>query len=78
MTTIELKKLLIHKISEINDVSFLRAIKTILDTKTDTEILILTPEQRKEIMESKMEIEQGLFVEHKSLDTEVKRWESAK
>jgi len=33
MTTIALKKLLINRIAEINDVSFLNAIKTILDTK---------------------------------------------
>ena len=78
MTTIELKKLLIHRITEINDVSFLKAVKTILDSKTDTEVLMLTPEQRKEIMESKKEIEQGLFIEHESLDKEVARWASAR
>ena len=78
MTTIELKKLLIHRITEINDVSFLKAVKTILDSKTNTEVLLLTPEQRREIMESKKEIEQGLFVEHESVDKEVARWASAK
>ena len=78
MTTIELKKLLIHRITEINDVSFLKAVKTILDSKTDTEVLLLTSEQRREIMESKKEIEQGLFIEHKSLDKEVARWASTK
>jgi len=78
MTTIELKKLLIHRITEINDVSFLKAVKTILDTKTDTEVLLLTPEQRREIMESKKEIEQGLFIEHENLDKEVARWASAR
>ena len=39
MTTIELKKVLIHRISEINDISYLKAIKTILDSKTETEKL---------------------------------------
>jgi hypothetical protein len=78
MTTIELKKLLIHRITEINDVSFLKAVKTILDSKTDTEVLLLTPEQRNEIMESKKEIEQGLFIEHESLDKEVARWANSR
>jgi hypothetical protein len=78
MTTIELKKLLIHRITEINDVSFLKAVKTILDTKTDTEVLLLKSKQRREIMESKKEIEQGLFIEHESLDKEVARWTSAR
>jgi hypothetical protein len=74
MTTIELKKLLVHRITEINDISFLKAIKTILDSKTENEVLMLTPEQRNEIMESINEIEQGLFIEQKNLDTEVATW----
>ncbi len=77
MTTIELKKLLIHRITEINDVSFLKAVTTILDATTDTEVLLLTPEQRKEIMESRKEIAQGLFIEQDSLDKEVAKWASA-
>jgi hypothetical protein len=71
MTAIELKKLLINRITEINDVSFLKAIKTILDAKTDTEVLMLTPEQRNEIMESKKDLLQGLFIEQDLLDKEV-------
>lgn len=70
MTAIELKKLLINKIEEINDESFLNAIKTILDTKTQSQIITLTSEQRHEIEESKKEIEQGLFIEQAELDKE--------
>lgn len=78
MTTLELKKLLIHRITEINDISFLRAVKIILESKTETEVLLLTPEQRSEIMESKKEIEIGLFIEQENLDKEISRWASAK
>jgi len=78
MTTIELKKVLIHRITEINDVSFLKAIKTILDSKTETEVISLTAEQRNEIIESKKEIEQGLYIEHRTLGKEVSRWLNAK
>lgn len=78
MTTIELKKLLIHRITEINDISFLKAIKTILDAKTDTEVLALTPEQRMEIMESKKEIEQGLYINQENLNKEVAKWAGEK
>ena len=74
MTAIELKTLLIHRISEINDVSFLKALKTILDTKTDTGIIQLTQDQLDDIMASKKEIEQGLFIENSVLDTEVRQW----
>ena len=78
MTTIALKKLLIKRIAEINDVSFLNAIKTILDTKTQTQTLSLTPEQRNEIIESRKEIESGLFVEQAELDKEFSKWLSEK
>jgi len=78
MTTIELKKVLIHRITEINDVSFLKAMKTILESKTKTEVISLTVEQRNEIIESKKEIEQGLYIEHELLDKKVSRWLSAR
>ena len=78
MTTIALKKLLINRIAEINDVSFLNALKTILDTKTQTQTLSLTPQQRIEIIESRKEIESGLFVEKGELDKEFNKWLSAK
>lgn len=78
MTAIELKTVLIRRISEINDVSFLKAIKTILDSKTDKEILVLNAKQREEIIASQKEIENGLYVEHDELDKEVSSWLSAK
>ena len=78
MTAIELKKLLINRIEEINDVSFLNAIKTILDTKTQSQIITLTSEQRYEIRESKKEIEQGLFIEQVELDKEFNKWLNAR
>jgi hypothetical protein len=78
MTTIELKKVLIHRITEINDISFLKALKTILESKTETEVISLTLEQRNEIIESKKEIEQGLYIEHELLDKKVSRWLSAR
>ena len=78
MTAIELKSLLIHRINEINDISFLRALKTILDTKTESGIIQLSQEQLEDIIESKKEIEKGLFVEHNALDKQVRQWLNAK
>jgi len=57
MTTIALKKILIARIAEINDVSFLNALKTILNTKIQSQSLSLSPEQRFEITESQKEME---------------------
>jgi len=74
MTTVEIKNILIHKILAINDVSFLKAIQTIVDSKADNKILVLTASQRNEIIESKKEIEQGLFMEHYALENEIREW----
>jgi hypothetical protein len=78
MTTLELKKILIHRIAEINDEPFLTAIKTILDSKSQSQILNLTQIQRSEINESKKQIELGLFTEQSELDKEFNKWLSAK
>jgi hypothetical protein len=74
MTTYELKTLLIHRIAEINDVSFLKALKTILDTKTESGVIQLTQDQLKDIIESKKAIEKGLFVENNVFDKQVRQW----
>ena len=74
METLELKNVLIQRIESINDISFLEAIKTILDAKTESKTLFLTDELKKEIFNSKKEIEQGLFIEQRELDKEIKKW----
>jgi uncharacterized protein with PIN domain len=78
MTIFELKTLLIHRISEINDILFLRAIKTILDTKTESGVIQLTQDQLDDIIESKKEIEKGMFVENSVLDKQVRQLLSVK
>ena len=46
--------------------------KAKFDSKAKTKIIALTNEQRNEIMESKKEIKQGLFIEHDRLSKEIK------
>lgn len=78
MTAIELKTLLIHRISEINDVSFLKALKTILDIKNETGVIQLSQKQVDEIISSKKEITNGAFVENSILEKEIKQWLNAR
>jgi len=78
MTAIQLKRLLIHRITEIDDISFLNEIKTILDSKAQSQILQLTPEQHMEIEESIKDIENGLFFEQSEIDIEFEKWLRAK
>jgi Mn-containing catalase len=78
MNTVELKKYLVSRITEIHDEAFLEAIKTILDSKSQSQILPLTEDQRLEIMESKKQIEQGLFLGESEMDQEFEKWLSEK
>ena len=78
MTTFELKKLLISRIKEINDTSFLNEIKSLLESKSAEKMLILTSEQKNEINESKKEIKKGQFIDQSELDQAVEKWASEK
>jgi hypothetical protein len=78
MTTIELKKQLIHRISEIEDANFLKALKTILDSKLNEGILNLTADQRDEIIASREDVKKGLVIDNALLDKEIKEWLNAR
>ena len=77
MTTIQLKKALIRQIAEIEDISFLNALKTILESKTQSNIIRLTNEQKEEIIRSKIEIEKGNYTEQQELNKEFEKWLNA-
>lgn len=74
MNAIDLKNVLIHKIVEIDDISFLEAIKVILDSKTNNEVFILSDQQRDDIIASKKEVENGKVYSENELDKEIKEW----
>ena len=74
MTTIQLKKDLIHQIAEIDDNSFLKALKTIIESKTNSKIIHLTNEQKEDIIRSQKEFEDGHFTEQDELNKEFDKW----
>lgn len=74
MTTTELKKELIHRIAGIDDENFLNALKIILDAKSESSELVLTSEQKSEILQSKKEIEEGLYFEQAEIDKIIGEW----
>jgi len=74
MKTIQLKKVLIRQIAEIEDISFLNALKTILESKTKSNIICLTNEQKEEIIRSKTEIDKGKYSEQLELNKEFEKW----
>ena len=74
MSTLELKKNLIQRIVEIDDVAFLKAIKKMLDSKSSSEVIALTPEIRNEIETSQKEIDKGLLISNEELEKEIEEW----
>jgi hypothetical protein len=73
MNTLELKNIVISQISQIEDKSFLSALKTILDSKSKEKIL-LSVAQKNEIKASKKEVAKNEFQDNDSLDKELKQW----
>jgi predicted transcriptional regulator len=74
MTTVELKDILFHKIAAIDDKSFLSAIKTIIDTKSETIIYKLSPEQKKKIRKSHDQIARGEFLTNEQVEKGIDKW----
>ncbi len=78
MTTLELKKLLISKISEIEDEKLLKAIKTFLEGKTSSGILTIPDDVKDEIAESRRQVAKGMCTDQDELDKKVEQWGSGK
>jgi predicted transcriptional regulator len=74
MTTIELKNILIHKISAINDESFLNAINTIIDTKSETTIYKTTNRQKNQIKEGLEQLKKGEVFTDEQVESEIEKW----
>jgi hypothetical protein len=78
MTTIELKDILIHKIAAINDKSFLAAMNTIIDTKSEKLIYKTTPEQRQRIKEGQKQFAREEILSNDQVEAEINKWLSEK
>jgi hypothetical protein len=74
MTTIELKDILIHKIAAINDKSFLAAMNTIIDTKSEKLIYRTTPEQKQRIKLSQEQIARGEAISNDQVEADIDKW----
>jgi hypothetical protein len=78
MTTIELKDILIHKIAAINDKSFLAAMNTIVDTKSDKLIYKTTPEQKLKVKAAQEQFARGEAISNDQVEATIDKWLSEK
>ena len=74
MTAIELKDILIHKITLINDRSFLAALNIIVDSRSENLIYRTTPEQREQIKKGQKQFLRGETISNDLVEEEINKW----
>jgi len=74
MNAIQLKQELIHRISKIEDIDFLNAIKTILDYKKKETYIDLNADQEKELLFASKEAKKGKVISQSEMDQKVEEW----
>jgi predicted transcriptional regulator len=72
MTT-QIKKSLISRIKDSNDMNFLKALQTIFDS-SEQSLYQLSPEQQDSINEGREDIKNGNYIDNDQLMSEMKEW----
>ena len=75
MSTLELKKLLISKIDDIDDVELLKAVYKLLDYKsTSGDVYVLSKDEEREINEGLQQVREGKTISDEDVQKEIDRW----
>ena len=78
MSTIELRHHIIEKLSLIDDDSFLKAIKTIIESKVNERVYNLSDFQKKRIQSGREQRKKGQTISNDVLQKEIDQWLNAK
>jgi len=78
MSTIELRHIITEQLSHIDDVSFLNAIKTIIESKVSEVTYKLSDFQKKRIDLARQQLKNGQTISNEDLQKEVDQWLSSK
>ena len=78
MSTIELRHKIIEQLSLIEDTSFLKAIKTIIESKVAESEYKLSEFQKQRISEARKELLNGQTIKNDVLQNEIDEWLSSK
>jgi len=78
MSTIELRHHIIEKISLIDDDSFLKAIKTIVESKVNEGVYKLSDFQKKRIDSGREQLRKGESISDDVLQKEIDQWLNVK
>ena len=78
MSTIELRHHIIEKLSLIDDDSFLKAIKTIIESKVNERVYNLSDFQKKRIESAREQRKKGQTISNDVLQKEIDQWLNVK
>lgn len=74
MTVIDIRNKIIQKLQEINDISFLEAVKTIIDSKAEKNVFYINEEMENILHERKEKIEKDGFIKNDDVFKESEEW----
>jgi hypothetical protein len=78
MSTIELRQIITERLLQINDESFLNALKTIVESKISSGIYQLSEYERERIFLAREELKNGQTISHENLQIEIDQWLNGK
>lgn len=78
MSTIELRQTIIDRLAIIDDISFLKAIKTIVESKAESEIYRLSDYQKERVRLGREQLKKGQTISHDTLQKETDQWLASK
>jgi hypothetical protein len=78
MSTIELRQLINEQLSHIEDVSFLNAIKTIVESKVSKSTYQLSDYQKERMVLARQQLKNGETISHQDIQKEIDQWLSLK
>ena len=78
MGTIELRQRIIDRLSHIDDIQFLKAIKTLVDSKAEGELYKLSEYQKERVNLGREQLSKGQTISHDALQKEIDQWLGSK
>jgi predicted transcriptional regulator len=78
MGTTELRKRIIDQLSHIEDISFLKAIKALVDSKAEGELYTLSEFQKERVRLGREQLKKGQTVSHETIQKEIDQWLGSK
>ncbi|MBK7709858.1 MAG: hypothetical protein IPJ37_01965 [Bacteroidales bacterium] len=78
MTTVEIRHNISEKLSQIDDISFLKAIMTIVESKVKEDTYKLSDFQKERIESGREQKKKGQTISDSALQKDVRQWLSSK